>query len=360
MMSAELAGLQHPILDLGSIGVGMGLEYGELLNVIALRYAVTPEQVDERVSSRRKKVFGLVGRRLAARSVQASLAMTAAEQRLSNFLASSARHVSGLNIEDAIAAARHERERGRQSTLGYWPQPNEAPVSIANHYLRAVEAIDATGPSRLDSSISIKVDQLGFDHDLVVQVLQYAKQHRVRVHFDAQGYDTTDRTLAFIELGVAMGADVSGTLPSRWRRSSADAERFIQWGIPMRIVKGQGADPTEPKIDPRRSYLELVEQLAGRASHVGVATHDRRTAEAALDRLLAAGTPCSLEQLRSLPRLDFLAAGRGVPVRAYIAFGRFGLPYSVGEFMRRPAILGWILRDLAVRHRPSQRSASAR
>jgi proline dehydrogenase len=183
-------------------------------------------------------------------------------------------------------------------------------------------------------------------------LLRHAMSRRVRVHFDAQAFESADRTFELLEEGVALGADLSATLPSRWARSFKDAELLIRLGVPMRIVKGQGGDPGHPKIDPRRSYLELVESVAGRAAHVGIATHDRRTAEPALDILLAKGASCSLEQLRSLPRLDFLAERRGVPERAYVAYGRFGLPYALGEVMRRPAIVGWILRDLFMRYRP--------
>jgi len=148
---------------------------------------------------------------------------------------------------------------------------------------------------------------------------------------------------------LAVGADVSATLPSRWERSTKDAERLIELGVPFRVCKGQGGDPNKPRINPRHSFIELVRQVAGRATHVGVATRDRRTAEPALNILLEAGTSCSLEQLRSLPRLDFLARKRAIKVRAYIAYGRFGLPYSIREIIRRPAIAGWVIRDVVAR-----------
>ena len=302
-----------------------------------------------RVQSRRARVRGLISQSTAARTVAASLAISAAEQRLSSFLAAGARHVSGLTVMDALSAASSEAKTGNLSTFGYWPQPSEAPSVIASHYAAAIDAIADSG---LKSSISIKVDQLQFDRDVLFPLLRHAISRQVRVHFDAQGFDTADRTFELLEEGVALGADLSATLPSRWKRSFNDAERLVRLGVPIRIVKGQGGDPGNPKIDPRRAYLELVELLAGRASHVGVATHDRRVAEPALDLLVAKGTPCSLEQLRSLPRIDFLAARRGIPVRTYVAYGRFGLPYALGEMMRRPAIIGWILRDLAMRYRP--------
>ena len=324
----------------------MSTTYQEIVARMATRFDVSEALIDQRVQSRRAKMWGLLTPRAAARTVATTLALTAAEQRLGEFLAAGAHHVSGLKVGDAIASARTEAQRQHMASLGYWPQPGESPASITQHYLRGIEAV---ADAALNCSISVKVDQLGYDRELTTEVLRHAMQHGVRVHFDAQAYDSVDRTHDLLAMGHGMGADVSGTLPSRWLRSVQDAERFIDMGIAIRVVKGQGGDPNHPKIDPRRAYMALIELLAGRAAHVGVATHDRRVAEPALSRLQATGTPCSLEQMRSLPRLDFLAQRRQLPTRVYIAYGRFGLPYAVGEFVRRPAILVWILRDLLVR-----------
>lgn len=332
----------------------MSTPYQEIVARMAHRYDVSEAQINQRVQSRRAKLFGLLSPSATARTVATTLALTAAEQKLGEFLAAGAHHVSGLQVGDAIAAARSEAQHQHIASLGYWPQPGESPTSITQHYLLGIEAVAESG---LTCSVSVKVDQLGYDRDLTTEVLHKAMLHGVRVHFDAQAYDSVDRTHDLLATGLAMGADVSGTLPSRWQRSVQDAERFIAMGIPVRVVKGQGGDPNHPKIDPRRSYMALVRLLAGRAAHVGVATHDRRVAEPALNHLLTTGTPCSLEQMRSLPRLDFLAERRQLPTRVYIAYGRFGLPYAIGEFVRRPAILAWVLRDLLVRGRTTEPTA---
>jgi proline dehydrogenase len=323
--------------------------YSELVANISKRYGVSIEHIDRRVQSRRAKLRGLLGARMAARTVSLSLALGALEARFGSYIAAGGNHVTGLKETDVIAAAAAEHRAGRLATLGYWANPGEAPASIAAHYVRAIESLVKAG---LPSSVSIKADVLGYDTGLVMNVLDAARAGQVRVHFDAQGYDTIDRTHALVEDAVHLGRDVSATLPARLRRSLADAERFVRLGLPLRIVKGQGGDPDHPRIDPQRSFLELADCLAGRAVFVGVATHDRRAAEPALDALVRAGTPCALEQMRSLPRLDFVATARGLPVRVYIAYGYAGLPYAIAELMRRPAIAGWILRDLLVRRAP--------
>ena len=325
--------------------MNMDNEYRQLLERISAEHGLSVEQIERSVSSKRGTLFGLLSKGMVARLIQVSWGL---HSSLASFLAAGARHVSGSKLSDALAAASNEAERGNLSTFGYWAHKGDTPGVIASRYL---QAIDAIADSRLDSSISIKVDQVEYDRELLHPVFRHAASRHVRVHFDAQPIPTADRTHELVREAIALGTDVSATLPSRWERSVKDAEMFLDLGIPMRIVKGQGGDPGNPKIDPRRSFLALVNQVRGRALHVGVATHDRRVAEPALDLLLATNTPCSLEQLRSLPRLDFLAKKRGIPVRAYVAYGRFGLPYSIGELKRRPAIIGWILRDAIERHR---------
>ena len=334
----------------------MSTAYDHLLKDIAERYGVSEAQIDRRVQSRREKSHGLLSPRAAAHTVRASLALSELETRLTHHLAAGARHVTGLNEADAIAAARDEMAAGRGSTLGYWSHPGEAPASIAQHYIRAAEAVAQSG---LPSSVSIKADLLGFDKALVMDVLCAARSHEVRVHFDAQGPDTISRTHALIEDAVMQGFDVSATLQARLQRSMADAERFIHLRVPVRVVKGQGGDPSFPGRDPRGSFLQLIDALSGRAHHVGVATHDRHVAQPALARLLAKNTPCVLEQMRSLPRLDGFAAQHGLATQVYVAYGYAGLPYAIHELRRRPAILGWIVRDLIKRHAPPSSSAQS-
>lgn len=323
--------------------------HDELLAAIARRQGVEITEVRARVLSRQLRSRGLLGAGAAARSLQVSYALEHAVHRLTAFLAAGSRHVSGHTLDDAMRAARAETARGHLATLGYWPPPKQEPNELTRHYVAAVEAIGGAG---IDASVSIKVDLMDYSASLLATVLDAAGEYGVRVHLDAQDLATADRTHALAEAALARGASLSMTLPARWQRSAADAERFIAWGVPVRLVKGQGGDPAQPRADPLRCLLELVERLAGRAAHVGVATHDRRAAEPALRLLQDSGTPCSLEQLRSLPRLDALALAVGVPVRAYVAYGCFGLPYAVGEVFRRPAIAGWVLRDLLARHRP--------
>ena len=149
-----------------------------------------------------------------------------------------------------------------------------------------------------------------------------------------------------MEKGSRIYQNVSFTLPSRWRRSISDAERAIDLRVAVRVVKGQWPDPDDPKRDPSTSYLNLIDVLRGRATNVGVATHDASLATEALKRLRASETPCELEQLYGLPFLGLRVANRlGVCVRVYVAYGTAWLPYCISQVGRRPIILAWLARD---------------
>ena len=144
------------------------------------------------------------------------------------------------------------------------------------------EALVALGAARRDSYLSIKYPSLGYSEEMLESLVREAKRLDVRLHFDALGPESVDRTWEAVEAALRQDADIGCTLPARWRRSPDDADWAARRGLAVRVVKGQWPDPTDAGIDPRRGFEAIVERLAGRARMVAVATHDLRTARAAL------------------------------------------------------------------------------
>jgi proline dehydrogenase len=164
---------------------------------------------------------------------------------------------------------------------------------------------------------------------------------------DAHGPGDAEATIAATEALLADFPQTGCVLPARWRRSPDDADRLRDTSARLRIVKGEWADPDGDPDDGSAAYLALIERLAGRTAPVAVATHDPALAARVLDRLIAAGTPCELEQLRGLPRRRTMAAARtrGVPVRLYVPFGPGWWPYAIDKALARPHLPLWWLRD---------------
>jgi proline dehydrogenase len=117
-----------------------------------------------------------------------------------------------------------------------------------------------------------------------------------------------------------------------------DVEALRETALTLRIVKGEWADCLGDPADGSGAYLDLVRVLAGRQAPVAIATHDPLLAAQALDLLIAAGTPCLLEQLRGLPRRRSVAVARarGVPCGFICRPGRAGGPMPSTRRWRGP------------------------
>jgi proline dehydrogenase len=247
----------------------------------------------------------------------------------------------------AARACRRLGRRGLAATAGYFHATHASPDDV---FAANAAAAGLLGNARGQAYLSVKAPALAFD---AVRLRRLAD--RVPLLLDAHAATDAEPTLAPVE---DMLPDFPGTgfaLPARWRRSAADAARFRDGTARIRLVKGEWADPLGGGSDVAADYLGLVSILAGRSAPVAIATHDPFLAEAALARLLDAGTPCELEQLSGLPRRRTSEVARrfGVRVRVYVPFGPGWWPYALDRALARPYLLSWMLKDrLAAAPRP--------
>lgn len=259
----------------------------------------------------------------------------------------SRRYVAGAELDDALAARRTLAGRGLGATLGLWDGPDDTPRAVADGYLAAIDGLGEDAPG---DYVSIKFTALGLSSDLLGEIVARGAGRDRRVHLDAMAPDTVAATRDAVErvLRERPEGAVGFTLPGRFLRSPGDAEWARTRGLPVRVVKGEWTDPDAPDRDPKAGYLEVVDRLCGATSHVAVATHDPQLAEAALGRLVAAGTPCGLELLYGLPMRRPLEVARelGVPARVYVPYGHAYMPYALSQLHRRPRMALWLAKDL--------------
>lgn len=264
-------------------------------------------------------------------------------------------YIAGEQLTDAMVVADRLEERGLGVTLGYWDGPDDSPRQVADQYLAAIRSL----VGREHDYVSIKVPSLGFSHELMAEVAEQAAKRRVRLHFDALSPDTADRSRALFEEALQFGGDLSYTLPGRWARSIDDAAWAIELQIPVRVVKGQWADPEDPDRDLRFGFLSVIDALAGRARHVAVASHDTSLVGHSVKCLRAAKTSCEVELLYGLPMRESLLQADWLALAAhiYVPYGKAYLPYAMSRVRSNPRMLWWLVRDL-FSSRPAVRKAA--
>lgn len=253
-------------------------------------------------------------------------------------------YVPGSELADALAIAEGLSASACATTLGYFHRPADTPERITEISHAIIDAVAGLQPP---GYVSLKAPALNYDTGLIGSIARTATEHGMLAHFDSHENHTAAPTLACVRHAVSLGGAVGLTIPGRWRRSLDDAAEACELGVRVRVVKGEWSDPTAPRIDPRQGYLSVVDQLAGRASQVAVATHDPWLARESISRLRTAGTDCEIELLNGMPRREMLALARelGIPVRLYIPFGIAWRPYALSKAAENPRIVWWVIRD---------------
>ncbi len=260
-----------------------------------------------------------------------------------------ASHLAGPTLTDAVHVYNLATERGWSSTFAPWTDPAVTLQVTADQYLAALHTIlDGS----LNCYLSVKLPNLQYDFGLISELVEIGKSGGIRIHFDSMDPDSASPTIKLVERILASYHNVGYTIAARWQRSARDARQVVEWGIPVRVVKGQWPDPLVPKTDVRKNYLAVIDALAGKAVHVEVATHHRPLARESLHRLLQAKTSCEMGQMSGLPQnCATLSKELHVPMRLYIGYGYPSLPYSIREVQARPAVVGWVIRDFFLGNR---------
>lgn len=251
-------------------------------------------------------------------------------------------YVAGEDLDDAIGLAERVRDAGFSCTLCYWNDGTEEPAKVADEYLRILSQGAEKG---LDLALAVKLPSLWERQGEVDRVVMRARELGHPVIFDSHDPHKSADIITSLASTGPQGMGLA--IPGRWHRSLEDVERAIELGVRVRVVKGQWPDPSDPDIDLREGYLRVMRRLAGRASFVGVATHDAPLAREAMEILADAGTPFEQEFVFPLPIAPAMEEGKrfGAAARIYLPYGSAWLPYSLSRAAANPVMLYWLARD---------------
>lgn len=268
-------------------------------------------------------------------------------------ISQAARGYSAPTIDRARDVCEALREHGFGSTVCFWNADSDSVDEITR---ACVQLLGLLRDLDSHSYLSLKLPAMRFDTGAVAVILKEAARMPRLIHFDSHAPEDADRMFAVMESGLRIHSNLGCTIPGRWRRSIADADRAVAWNLRIRVVKGQWADPDCPEMDMREGFLQVVDRLRGRACCVAVASHDIALARQALSRLVDAGTPCELELLHGLPKRAAVRMAQqiGVPVRFYVPQGKAWLPYLLKHARKDPRVLAWFARDLILGLCPGQ------
>jgi len=283
------------------------------------------------------------------------------------------RFIAGQELAEAIAAIRTLNANGVNATLdclGESVHEREAAEAARDEYLRAIDAIDASG---VRANVSVKLTQFGLDIDRglcvdnVRRLLAHAKASGNFVRIDMEDTAHTDVTLDILAELRRDFDNVGTVLQAYLYRTEADQAALTAGGVPIRLCKGAYQEPAELAFPEKRdvdlNFIKLARQLMDASAQLSPADPSgRRPALAALathDVAMIHAIKRHAERSR-IPRdrfeiqmlygirtdLQIALAREGFAVRAYVPYGTHWYPYFMRRLAERPANVWFIASNL--------------
>lgn len=268
------------------------------------------------------------------------------------------RFVAGETLEDALRTARELNQAGFLVTLDYLGESvterGEA-ERAALAYRRSLEAIAA---SPAESTISLKLTQLGLDIDEELcashleGVVERAAELGNFVRIDMENSSHTEATLRIFRRVFRRHRNVGAVVQAYLYRSEEDVAELVRLGAPVRLCKGAYDEPPEVAYQRRSevdaAFVRLMRMLLDGGVPTAIATHDRAMIRATREHAARRKIPPDAFEFQMLygVRRDYQAklVEEGYRMRIYVPYGSQWYPYLMRRMAERPANLWFVLR----------------
>ena len=262
------------------------------------------------------------------------------------------RFVAGDTIPAAVEVALDLKRRGFTVTLDRLGEASSGAPADA-YAADASALLTAQAAAGLEPNVSVKLTAIGLAEGSAVaaarldRILATARSVNGFVRVDAEYPNSLDQLHDVVCAARAAGRPVGTVVQANMRRSSADVERLVAAGIPVRLVKGAydpGAEGVGDMEAVNAAYIGLAERLIASQIPLAFGTHDDRI----IAKLGAAAQTRGEVQLLYGVRSDLAERllASGWRVRIYTPYGSDWWPYSLRRMAERPANLRFVLRSL--------------
>lgn len=263
------------------------------------------------------------------------------------------RFVAGNTLEEALVVCRKIQAQGLLTTLdplGESVTCREEATASCEHALEALRSLHA---QQINSTISVKLTQLGLDIDQSLalenarRLAAMAKDTGTRVEFDMETSAHVDRTLEIVHTLHREYGCVRAVIQAYLLRSTGDIKALNAAGIPVRLCKGAYQEDATVAFTQKQAvddnYVRLARLLLDEGRDAAIATHDARMIDAAR---YAPKDSFEYQMLYGVRRdLQRSLAAEGYRVRVYVPYGPAWYPYFMRRLAERPANVLFLARN---------------
>jgi proline dehydrogenase len=271
----------------------------------------------------------------------------------------------GEAVEDAIEAAKGLKPV-RINTILTRLGENIAHIGeadeVCDHYLKVIDLITAAG---INSQISVKPTQLGYDQDPEVcvkhclRLIDRCEQTDTFFWLDMESSPYVEGTIALFKRLRERTPNIGIAIQAYLYRTEKDIEELVALGSAIRMVKGAYLEPPDVafpnKADVDASYFKLCSRLLqddafkpGALLHI--ATHDVDLQERLMKVIAERNVSSDRYEFAMLfgintGRQEQLAA-TGAGTRCLISYGEYWFPWYMRRLAERPANVWFVIKNI--------------
>jgi proline dehydrogenase len=270
------------------------------------------------------------------------------------------RFVAGDTHDDALDVAAELNRQGFRVTLDLLGESVSERAEAERAAAEYAESLELIETSDADTTISLKLTQLGLDIDTdfcaenLRRIVARAEELGNFVRIDMEGSDYTERTLQIFYRLFTDHDNVGIVIQSYLKRSEEDVRRLTELGAPVRLCKGAYQEPAsvafQDKAEVDANYVRLMKMLLDGGSPTAIATHDEDMIDATLAYARDSGIGHDAFELQMLygvrRQMQRSLIADGLPVRLYLPYGSQWYSYFMRRMAERPANLLFVLRAM--------------
>lgn len=274
------------------------------------------------------------------------------------------RFMPGEKLDEALQAAEELKAKGLSTIITLLGEnlihEHEA-VEVTNQYLDALRKIEER---KLDSYLSVKLTQLGFDLNEklceanLISIAEEAQKYGKPVWVDMEGSMYVQQTIGLFKKVHASHKNVGLCLQAYLHRTPEDLRRLLDQGAALRIVKGAYKEPVEIALQRKKEVDERYFQVALEILRGGkknglrpaIGTHDIvliQRIKNELAKLKISKEDFEFQMLYGIQReAQLKLAQEGYKIRALISYGSFWYPWYMRRLAERPANVWFVLKNI--------------
>jgi proline dehydrogenase len=270
----------------------------------------------------------------------------------------------GETEHDAIAAARNLLKQNIATTFTYLGENISSLKEAEDNKEKYINLLEKTNKERLDTEISLKLTQLGFDQSFdktfsnIKVIIERAENFKNSVFIDIEDSSYVNKTIEIYKKIKGHHENVGLCLQAYLYRTIDDIKNMIDISPWIRLVKGAYKEPESAAFkklkDVNKNYMLISKYLLNEISEKGIrvafATHDLNIQEHIKNeakKINLKNDKLEFQMLYGIKTTEqYRLALEGYKVRTLISYGEHWYPWYMRRLAERPANVGFILKNL--------------